>query len=250
MDKIDSKEVLQYILQFLKENKLNHSFHEMVKETNVEYNFLNSTQEYNELENEILNGNWDKVLKILSFITLSKNALIELHKFIILELLEFGEVEVSKLFLLQSSILKENTQQYQEVLEYFNLNFKKKEKEEIQKSRENLWKSVISKEIKILNSSQLLMRLSHQNMSQVKELVNQESHLEVSNHSGNFSLDKKIKFGKKSYPICSIVSPNGEYLVSGSVDNFIEGKFIQNKFISSLGYEHWKIESKFRISKK
>jgi WD40 repeat-containing protein SMU1 len=189
-------------------------------------------------------------LKILSFITLSKNTLIELHKFIILELLEFGEVEVSKLFLLQSSILKENTQQYQEVLEYFNLNFKKKEKEEIQKSRENLWKSVISKEIKILNSSQLLMKLSHQNMSQVKELVNQESHLEVSNHSGNFSLDKKIKFGKKSYPICSIISPNGEYLISGSVDNFIEGKFIQNKFISSLGYEHWKIESKFRLSKK
>jgi WD40 repeat-containing protein SMU1 len=222
--KLDSKEVLQYILQFLKENKLDHSFHELVKETSVEYNFLNSTQEWNELENEVLNGNWDKVLKILSFLTLSTSCSIELHKFIILELLEFDEVEVSKLFLLSSSVLKENPQQYQEVVEYFKLNLKKKEKEEILKSRENLWK-LISKEIKILNSSQLLNRLNFPapSLKNIHSTVTSTNNISIG-HSGTLSLENKIKFGKKSYPICSTISPNGEYLVSGSVDNFIEGK--------------------------
>ena len=105
---ISTNEIIQIILQYLKENNLNSSYQTLQKETGIKDNCLLFSS-INELKKNIEQGNWDLVLKEINHMTIPFVLLLELYELIIVELIASKEKDIAKciLYHLSDNFVKE-----------------------------------------------------------------------------------------------------------------------------------------------
>ena len=105
---ISTKQIIQLILQFLKENNFISTYTAFQNETNIKDNFL-SSELINSIKENILEGNWDLVLTAINHMMIPSSILIDLYETIIIELMSNNEKEIAKcvLYHMNSKIINE-----------------------------------------------------------------------------------------------------------------------------------------------
>eukprot|EP01084_Bolivina_argentea_P144229 253115_1 len=99
---VDSQDVIKVVLQFLKENNLYQSMQALQQETNVS---LNVVDNLDELLSYIHTGRWNKVLEITSSISVPSEVLFDLFEQILFELVEMNEIDSARSLLFNSQPL-------------------------------------------------------------------------------------------------------------------------------------------------
>ncbi|KAI8973419.1 putative smu-1 suppressor of mec-8 and unc-52 [Mycotypha africana] len=236
---IESEDVIRLILQFLKENKYDETLHTLEQETNVKVNTLENKEDF---ISEIKKGEWDKVLRHVADLKLPAAKLLDLYEQVVLELAEMRELSAARTLLRQTEpmyILKQRQPERYLKLEHTLSRSVLDPKEHYpqgmtKEKRRQIIAQGLASEVNIVEPSRLMSLLEDCIKWQRHQgLLKTEANFDVFSGSAvNQQIEdeacvndkyKEIKMpGKNTYAECTIFSPNGLHLVSGSVDGFIE----------------------------
>lgn len=235
---VASQDVIRLMLQYLKEHGLDSSFQTLQSESRVA---LNTVDNMDVFMSDILHGRWDSVLTQVDKLHLPAQKLAQLYEQIVLELIEMREVEAARAIMRDSDIMKylktENLPRFirlQHVLNkpywdqaaaYHDGTSKDQRRADIAAN--------LAPEVSVVPPSRMLSLLG-QAMRWQKHtgLLPPGSAYDLFRGAAPKRKDEndeianckkgQIKFGKKSHADCAEFSPDGHYLVSGSVDGFVE----------------------------
>jgi len=236
---IDHSTIVKLILQYCKENNLNESFKTIQDESKISLNTVESKEDFT---NDILNGRWDQVLKNIQKINLSYSTLMLLYEQICFELIEHQENEVALELIndqIPISILKyeypDRYRRLEQLIKNDDVNihdiYNKLETTK-DKNRTNL-ADLLVKEVNVVLPNRMLYLLTNAiKYLEAEKVIQpntkydlftgtvQEEDKEVDEYISK--VNKTITFGVKSYIESAKISPDGNYLATGSVDGFIE----------------------------
>jgi len=250
---IESADVIKLIQQFFKENNLYKSLQALQEETRVT---LNTVDDISRLTTDILNGRWSSVLSLLSTCSLPDEKQGDLFEQVILELLEAGEMDCASELLKTEPLQRMQQTNPNRFLKLRNMSSKKyfdpREAYPVGTNKEkkrNELVETLRKEVTTVPSSRLLSLLNQSiKWQQHTGLLPKGERLDLFRGDKPLQRDRQekiaernskvIKFGKKSCANSAAFSPDGQFLVTGSSDGFIEvWDFDTGKLRKDLKYQ-------------